>query len=145
MLKFSLGVADVHWLSLKPAVEGLIVPSKFYAIAAAGRPIIAICSKDGEIARRIRQHRCGDVVAPGDIEALVKAILRVAAESALVAAMGRRTRHAGCRFLASPGATKVAQRAAVYRANSLTFPKPFGSGSRAESDPYPHRCTCGLP
>jgi colanic acid biosynthesis glycosyl transferase WcaI len=52
MLKFSLGVADVHWLSLKPAVEGLIVPSKFYAIAAAGRPIIAICSKDGEIARR---------------------------------------------------------------------------------------------
>jgi hypothetical protein len=29
------------------------MPSKFYAIAAAGRPIIAICSKDGEIARRI--------------------------------------------------------------------------------------------
>lgn len=92
MLKFSLGVADVHWLSLKPAVEGLIVPSKFYAIAAAGRPIIAICSKDGEIARRIRQHRCGEVVAPGDIEALVKAILRFAAESALVAAMGRKAR-----------------------------------------------------
>jgi colanic acid biosynthesis glycosyl transferase WcaI len=92
MLKFSLGVADVHWLSLKPAVEGLIVPSKFYAIAAAGRPIIAICSKDGEIARRIRQHRCGEVVVPGDIEALVKAILRFAAESELVAAMGRKAR-----------------------------------------------------
>jgi colanic acid biosynthesis glycosyl transferase WcaI len=92
MLKFSLGVADVHWLSLKPAVEGLTVPSKFYAIAAAGRPIIAICSKDGEIARRIRQHRCGEVVAPGDIEALVKAILRFAAESELVAAMGRKAR-----------------------------------------------------
>jgi glycosyltransferase involved in cell wall biosynthesis len=68
------------------------MPSKFYAIAAAGRPIIAICSKDGEIARRIRQHRCGEVVAPGDIEALVKAILRFAAESALVAAMGRKAR-----------------------------------------------------
>ncbi len=34
VLKFSLGVPDVHWLSLKPEVEGLIVPSKFYGMAA---------------------------------------------------------------------------------------------------------------
>jgi colanic acid biosynthesis glycosyl transferase WcaI len=38
MLPYSLAVADVHWLSLRPALEGLIVPSKFYAIAAAGPP-----------------------------------------------------------------------------------------------------------
>jgi hypothetical protein len=37
LLKFSLGVPDVHWLSLRATVEGLIVPSKFYGIAA-GRP-----------------------------------------------------------------------------------------------------------
>jgi colanic acid biosynthesis glycosyl transferase WcaI len=41
---------DAHWISLKPQLEGLIVPSKFYGIAAAGRPIIAITAKDGEIA-----------------------------------------------------------------------------------------------
>ena len=38
LLKHSLSVADIHWISLKPAVEGMIVPSKFYGIAAAGRP-----------------------------------------------------------------------------------------------------------
>ena len=77
-------------------------------------------------------------LTPGDIETLVKAILRFAANLHWWQAMGRKARrHAGCRFLASPGATKVAQRAAVYRANSLTFPKPFVLGSRAESPPTP--------
>jgi len=38
MLSYSLAVADAHWLSLNPKLEGLIVPSKFYGIAAAGKP-----------------------------------------------------------------------------------------------------------
>ena len=37
----TLSVGDVHLMSLDPALEGLIVPSKFYGIAAAGRPKIA--------------------------------------------------------------------------------------------------------
>jgi hypothetical protein len=47
-----LNVPDVHWLSLIPQLEGLIVPSKFYGIAAAGKPIIIIGDKNGEIARK---------------------------------------------------------------------------------------------
>jgi hypothetical protein len=43
-------VPDAHWISLKPQLEGLMVSSKFYGIAAAGRPNIAITAKDGEIA-----------------------------------------------------------------------------------------------
>ena len=54
-LKYSLAVPDLHWLSLKPALEGLIVPSKFYGIAAAGRPTIAITAADGEIANLVRK------------------------------------------------------------------------------------------
>ena len=38
----TLAVADVHLVSLNPNLEGLIVPSKFYGIAAAGRPTIFI-------------------------------------------------------------------------------------------------------
>jgi colanic acid biosynthesis glycosyl transferase WcaI len=34
-LKSSLAVADVHWVSLLPKLEGLIVPRKIYGIAAA--------------------------------------------------------------------------------------------------------------
>ena len=37
------------------------------------------------------------------------------------------------------------QKRLYYLALKRAFPTPFGSGSRAESDPYPHRCTCGLP
>jgi hypothetical protein len=36
----SLTVPDVHLISLRPSLEGLMVPSKFYGIAAAGRPVL---------------------------------------------------------------------------------------------------------
>ncbi len=65
-LKYSLSAPDVHWLSLRPEVEGLIVPSKFYGIAAAGRPTIAIGAQDGEIAHLVRENRCGLAIATDD-------------------------------------------------------------------------------
>ena len=37
-LSHSLSVADAHLVTLRPEFEGLIVPSKFYGIAAVGRP-----------------------------------------------------------------------------------------------------------
>src|SRR6185503_5319654 len=66
MLKYSLSVADVHWISLKPQLEGLIVPSKFYGVAAAGKVIVAISAKNGEIAQLVEQNGCGVVIKPGD-------------------------------------------------------------------------------
>jgi hypothetical protein len=42
----------------RPELEGIIVPSKFYGIAAAGRPVIAISAKDGEIARLVERNAC---------------------------------------------------------------------------------------
>src|SRR5262249_2364813 len=61
-LKSSLGVADIHIVSLRAELEGLSVPSKFYGVAAAGRPTVAIGSSDGEIARLVRQHASGLVI-----------------------------------------------------------------------------------
>jgi colanic acid biosynthesis glycosyl transferase WcaI len=91
-LSHSLGVADLHWISLKPELEGLIVPSKFYGIAAAGRPIIAVTARDGEIARLVRRHECGIVVEPGDGKALGEALRRLMTEPDRLAAMGARAR-----------------------------------------------------
>src|SRR5262245_8867122 len=50
LLAQSLSVADVHLVSLRPELEGLIVPSKFYGICAAGRPTLFIGDGD-EIGR----------------------------------------------------------------------------------------------
>src|SRR5262249_6962672 len=76
-LKYSLPAIDVHWLSLRPELEGLIVPSKFYGVAAAGRPTIAITSPQGEIARLIKRHGCGVVVEPGDAVRLANHLRRL--------------------------------------------------------------------
>jgi len=92
VLKFSLGVPDIHWISLNPELEGLIFPSKFYGIAAAGRPLIAIAAPDGEIARLVREHECGFVVAPGDAPALAALLAALAADRGALAGMGARAR-----------------------------------------------------
>jgi colanic acid biosynthesis glycosyl transferase WcaI len=92
MVPYSLAVADAHWLSLNPELEGLLVPSKFYGIAAAGKPTIIIGDKNGEIARLVQQHGCGIVVPPGDADALVDALLRLSNEPQTVSQMGRRAR-----------------------------------------------------
>jgi colanic acid biosynthesis glycosyl transferase WcaI len=92
MLPQSLGAADAHWLSLHPKLEGLIVPSKFYGIAAAGKPIAVIGDQNGALGRLVRHYDCGFVVAPGDADVLVGALRRLAQEPATVAEMGRQAR-----------------------------------------------------
>jgi glycosyltransferase involved in cell wall biosynthesis len=92
MLPYSLAVADAQWMSLNPKLEGLLVPSKFYGIAAAGKPIIIIADKNGEIARLVQQHGCGIVIAPGDVDALVDALRLLSNASEIVSEMGRRAR-----------------------------------------------------
>jgi colanic acid biosynthesis glycosyl transferase WcaI len=70
----------------------LIVPSKFYGIAAAGRPIVMIGDKQGEIGRLVRQHRCGVAIAPGDAVTLADTLRRWSEEPQTVAEMGARAR-----------------------------------------------------
>jgi glycosyltransferase involved in cell wall biosynthesis len=91
-LKHSLGVPDVHWFSLKPELEGLVVPSKFYGIAAAARPMIAVTAQHGELAQLIRLYGCGEVVEPGNGEHLAATLRRLSADGQGLAEMGLRAR-----------------------------------------------------
>jgi glycosyltransferase involved in cell wall biosynthesis len=93
-LSRSLSAADVHLVSLQPQLEGLVLPSKFYGALAVGRPVIFIGAADGELARMIREHECGAVVAPGDVERLTNTIAALAADREETAAMGARGREA---------------------------------------------------
>ncbi len=92
VLQYSLGVPDVHIVSLKPDLEGLIVPSKLYGIAAAGRPIIALAANHGEIARLVRQHDCGLVITPGEGKLFADILRRLSTENDRLAEMGHRAR-----------------------------------------------------
>jgi glycosyltransferase involved in cell wall biosynthesis len=92
VLKLSLAVPDVHLISLRPELEGLMVPSKLYGIAAVGRAIIAVTACDGEVARLVRRHDCGVVVEPGAGELLADMLRRLRANPGRLAEMGRHAR-----------------------------------------------------
>ena len=90
----SLAACDVHLVTLLPAFEGLIVPSKFYGVAAAGRAVIFIGAADGEIARAIAAHGCGVTVEAGNAAALAAAIKDLRGNPARLRTMGERARTA---------------------------------------------------
>jgi glycosyltransferase involved in cell wall biosynthesis len=90
----SLSVADVHIVSLRPELEGLIVPSKFYGIAGVGRPTIFIGDAKGEIASILARLDCGRTVAVGDGAALSRTIVEMAGDRRGCDAMGARARRA---------------------------------------------------
>jgi len=90
----SLGACDVHLVSLLPALEGLIVPSKFYGIAAAGRPTIYIGDPAGEIPGLLARHDIGTTVRPGDADGLATALLELKHKPERRREMGARARQA---------------------------------------------------
>ena len=84
----SFATADVFIVSLKPGIEGYIVPSKVYGILAAGRPFIAAVDPSCEVADIARDHRCGVLAAPGDAADLASRILALYDNRRETAAMG---------------------------------------------------------
>jgi colanic acid biosynthesis glycosyl transferase WcaI len=90
----SLGAADVHLVSLHPALEGLIVPSKIYGICAAGRPALFIGDSSGEVARLLRDYDCGLTIPTGDAAALAEAIQEMADDASRRRRLGRAARTA---------------------------------------------------
>ncbi|TSD85141.1 glycosyltransferase family 4 protein [Mycobacterium sp. KBS0706] len=77
LLAESLGLADIHLVSLLPPLEPFVIPSKFYGILAAGRPTLFVGDPDGEIGGILQRHRCGHAVAIGDSETLARHILEL--------------------------------------------------------------------
>jgi glycosyltransferase involved in cell wall biosynthesis len=91
-LALSLSVPDVHLISLQPLLEGLIVPSKFYGIAAAGRPTIFIGSKTGEIPNILRKAQSGFSVEKGQTEKVSCLIRELAENQEIGLRLGKRAR-----------------------------------------------------
>ncbi|MFW6023542.1 MAG: glycosyltransferase family 4 protein [Myxococcota bacterium] len=87
-----LAAGDVHLVTMDPPMSGLLVPSKFYGVAAAGRACIFIGPASSEIAAAIREWGCGERVDPGAVEALVGHLRRFAEHPEVVRELGERAR-----------------------------------------------------
>ncbi|WP_049927388.1 glycosyltransferase family 4 protein [Halopiger goleimassiliensis] len=70
----SLTSGDVSLVTMRRAVEGLCVPSKFYTALASGQAVLAVATPTSEIARVVERTDCGLVVEPGDAEGLEEAV-----------------------------------------------------------------------
>lgn len=90
----ALAAADVCLVTLHPDSVGLGVPSKFYGMLAAGRPVIAIVPSESELARVIDEEHCGLRVEPQGSLALANAITFLLSSPADAEYMGRRAREA---------------------------------------------------
>lgn len=73
-LNYSLSLADLHIISLRPELEGLILPSKFYGLASIGAPILYIGDKQGDISQAIKKHTCGYTFESSEKENIVELI-----------------------------------------------------------------------
>jgi colanic acid biosynthesis glycosyl transferase WcaI len=98
LLHESFASADAFLVSLKPGLEGYIVPSKLYGILASGRPFVAAVDPSCEAAAIAREHQCGTVAVPGDVDALVAAIATLYDDPARARAMGENARRASLRY-----------------------------------------------
>jgi glycosyltransferase involved in cell wall biosynthesis len=85
----TMAAADLHWLSLLPALEGLIVPSKLYGILAAGRPVLFIGDPRGEVPQVIGPAEAGLSVRIGDSAGLARHIAELKTDRARLERMGR--------------------------------------------------------
>jgi glycosyltransferase involved in cell wall biosynthesis len=74
-----LAAADLHVVSLRPEWQGLVVPSKFFASLAVGRPVLFAGPADSEITDWIAELGVGLAIhGPADCAAAVEALHRLA-------------------------------------------------------------------
>ena len=65
-LHASLSLADVHLISMRPEMNGIVVPGKLYGAMAAGRPVVFVGPEHCESADTIRNAGCGLTLPTGD-------------------------------------------------------------------------------
>ena len=74
VLPSSLPTADISIITLDRGCENLSAPSKTCYAMAGGSALVGLCNNDSEVAHIINQHKCGIVVKPGDVHAMVSGI-----------------------------------------------------------------------
>ena len=89
---------DVHIVTVKRGLEGIVVPSKIYSILAAGRPVLVVAAAQSDAARIVVECGCGLAADPDDPAGVAAALRELRGDSARLAAMGRRARETAAKY-----------------------------------------------
>jgi colanic acid biosynthesis glycosyl transferase WcaI len=95
---YVLAAGDLHLVTIKRGLEGVVVPSKLYSILAAGRPVLALAPEASDAARIVRRYGCGVVVDPDDSAALAAAVKELAHDRQRLAQLAERALQAAGEF-----------------------------------------------
>jgi colanic acid biosynthesis glycosyl transferase WcaI len=87
-----LSSGDMHVVTVKRGLEGVVVPSKLYPTLAAGRPVLGVAPDECDVVRTIRRSGCGLAANPDDPISVVDAIRGVLQDSEQIRNMGLRAR-----------------------------------------------------
>jgi glycosyltransferase involved in cell wall biosynthesis len=85
---------DVAINTLSSGMTGISVPSRTYNVMAAGRPLLAVCDDDSELAAVVREEEIGWVVPPGRPDLIVSVLREAKANPDRLCSMGERARKA---------------------------------------------------
>ncbi len=89
---FVLSSGDMHVVTVKRGLEGVVVPSKLYPTLAAGRPVLGVAPDESDVVRIIRKSGCGLAANPDDPNSVVEAIRGVLHDLEHLKNMGARAR-----------------------------------------------------
>src|SRR5579864_5750439 len=87
-----LSSGDMHVVTLKKGLEGVVVPSKLYPTLAAGRPVLGVAPEESDVVRIIRRTGCGVAANPDDPASVAEAVRSVLHDPEHLQTMGRRAR-----------------------------------------------------
>ncbi len=87
-----MAAGDLHVVTVKRGLEGVVVPSKVYTILAAGRPLLAVATNKTEVARFAERDGCGIAADPDDPAAVAAAVRSVLGDSKRLLGMSRSAR-----------------------------------------------------
>ena len=83
-----LAAADVHIITVKRGLEGVVVPSKLYGILAAGKPIVAVAPAECDVVSIGVRTGFSIAVNPDDPAQFVQAVRRLSRDPDLLRSMG---------------------------------------------------------
>jgi glycosyltransferase involved in cell wall biosynthesis len=93
-----LDAADLHVVTVRKGLEGLVVPSKLYPIMAAGKPVLAVAPPDSDVVRIVRKYGFGLVADPEDPEEVAAAVRSARSDPDRLKRMAERAREASLEF-----------------------------------------------
>lgn len=98
-IPFVMAAGDVHIVTVRRGLEGVVVPSKLFSILAAGRPVLAVAPEECDAVRIVRDAGCGLAADPDDPKSVAVALRALRSDPAELVEMGRRAREIARKYV----------------------------------------------